>query len=299
MRIKQLIVVVGPTGSGKTDLSIRLARHYGAPILSTDSRQFYRGLAIGTAQPTAAQLQAAEHHFIASHAVDDDINCGSYEVQALACLARLYARHDRGIAAGSSGYDFAIRGNAIDTSNEPGIVWVMTDRNGNGRPDDTWYELRGSETGKTTTFADYEVTYYRPDAPQSDVRWTDNRGGEGRIEYLPHHHRQDSYYPAWIEADRYTLKGTRLEAHNRYDEGKKQWVNYPYDWGYVDNAGSDLIDGIAVGFRIANAIDASGAPVRLESIDFIRVQTGVNFQSAGNIGEVSTEVCGFEDLTRH
>lgn len=124
------------------------------------------------------------------------------------------------IAAGSSGYDFAIRGNAIDTSNEPGIVWVMTDRNGNGRPDDTWYELRGSETGKTTTFADYEVTYYRPDAPQSDVRWTDNRGGEGRIEYLPHHHRQDSYYPAWIEADRYTLKGTRLEAHNRYDEGK-------------------------------------------------------------------------------
>ncbi len=203
------------------------------------------------------------------------------------------------IAAGSSGYDFAIRGNAIDTSNEPGIVWVMPDRNGNGRPDDTWYELRGSETGKTTTLADYEVTYYRPDAPQSDVRWTDNRGGEGRIEYLPHHHRQNSYYPAWIEADRYTLKGTRLEAHNRYDEGKKQWVNYPYDWGYVDNAGSDLIDGIAVGFRIANAIDALGAPVRLESIDFIRVQTGVNFQSAGNIGEVSTEVCSFEDLTRH
>ncbi len=55
MRIKQLIVVVGPTGSGKTDLSIRLARHYGAPILSTDSRQFYRGLAIGTAQPTATR----------------------------------------------------------------------------------------------------------------------------------------------------------------------------------------------------------------------------------------------------
>ena len=103
MRIKQLIVVVGPTGSGKTDLSIRLARHYGAPILSTDSRQFYRGLAIGTAQPTAAQLQAAEHHFIASHAVDDDINCGSYEVQALACLERLYARHDRVIAVGGSG----------------------------------------------------------------------------------------------------------------------------------------------------------------------------------------------------
>ena len=48
---KRLIVVVGPTGSGKTDLSIRLAQHYGAPILSTDSRQVYRGMPVGTAQP--------------------------------------------------------------------------------------------------------------------------------------------------------------------------------------------------------------------------------------------------------
>lgn len=210
---------------------------------------------------------------------------------------RITVRFQRPIEAGGSGYDFAIRSNAFDTSNEPGVVWVMPDRNGNGRPDDTWYELRGSETGKETTIADYEVTYYRPAAPQSDVRWTDNRGGEGRIEYLATHHRQDSYYPEWIAEEHYTLKGTRLEAHNRYNEAKKQWENYPYEWGYVDNTGSDLIDGVSVGFRIANAIDASGKPVRLESIDFVRVQTGVNFQSAGNLGEVSTEVCGFEDLT--
>lgn len=103
MPIKRLIVIVGPTGSGKTDLSIRLALHYHAPILSTDSRQFYRGLAIGTAQPTAAQLQAAEHHFIATHAITDELNCGSYEVQALACLERLYAQHDRVVAVGGSG----------------------------------------------------------------------------------------------------------------------------------------------------------------------------------------------------
>ena len=49
---KRLLVIVGPTGSGKTDLSIRLAQHFSAPILSTDSRQFYRGIPIGTAQPT-------------------------------------------------------------------------------------------------------------------------------------------------------------------------------------------------------------------------------------------------------
>ena len=87
---KRLVVIVGPTGSGKTDLSIRIALHYGAPILSTDSRQMYRGLPIGTAQPTADQLQAVEHHFIASHDLADNLSCGEYETQALACLCLLY-----------------------------------------------------------------------------------------------------------------------------------------------------------------------------------------------------------------
>ncbi len=100
---KRLLVIVGPTGSGKTDLSIRLARHYGAPILSTDSRQCYRGMPIGTAQPTPEQLRAAEHHFIASHDLDAELNCGTYETQALACLEELFARHDRVIAVGGSG----------------------------------------------------------------------------------------------------------------------------------------------------------------------------------------------------
>ncbi|OUN58225.1 tRNA (adenosine(37)-N6)-dimethylallyltransferase MiaA [Alistipes sp. An66] len=103
MSIKRLLVIVGPTGSGKTDLSIRLARHYGAPILSTDSRQFYRGMAIGTAQPDPDQLQAAEHHFIASHDLNEDLNCGSYEMQALSCLEKLFAKHDWVIAVGGSG----------------------------------------------------------------------------------------------------------------------------------------------------------------------------------------------------
>lgn len=103
MSIKRLLVIVGPTGSGKTDLSIRLARHYGAPILSTDSRQFYRGMPIGTAQPDPDQLQAAEHHFIASHDLNEDLNCGSYETQALSCLEKLFAKHDWVIAVGGSG----------------------------------------------------------------------------------------------------------------------------------------------------------------------------------------------------
>ncbi len=100
---KQLLVIVGPTGCGKTDLSIRLARHYGAPILSTDSRQVYRGMPIGTAQPDDEQLQAAEHHFIASHDLHDELSCRAYEVQALECLRKLFAQHDWVIAVGGSG----------------------------------------------------------------------------------------------------------------------------------------------------------------------------------------------------
>lgn len=103
MSTKRLVVIVGPTGCGKTDLSIRLARHFHAPIISTDSRQFYRGLAIGTAQPTAEELAQAEHHFIASHALTDEINCGRYEVMALERLEQLFAEHDTVIAVGGSG----------------------------------------------------------------------------------------------------------------------------------------------------------------------------------------------------
>ena len=103
MSSKRLLVVVGPTGSGKTDLSIRLARHYAAPVLSTDSRQVYRGMPIGTAQPSDDQLQAAEHHFIASHDIKDNLSCGEYEVQALERLEKLFADHDYVIAVGGSG----------------------------------------------------------------------------------------------------------------------------------------------------------------------------------------------------
>ena len=103
MSTKTLIVVVGATGSGKTDLSLRLATHFAAPILSTDSRQVYRGIPIGTAQPTAEQLAAVEHHFIASHSLTDNFNCGEYETQALACLEALFRKHDVVVAVGGSG----------------------------------------------------------------------------------------------------------------------------------------------------------------------------------------------------
>lgn len=103
MNTKTLIVIVGPTGSGKTDLSIRVAEHYTCPIISTDSRQFYRGIPIGTAQPDNEQLERVEHHFIASHELTDDFNCGAYEVAALKRLEELFYKHDTVVAVGGSG----------------------------------------------------------------------------------------------------------------------------------------------------------------------------------------------------
>lgn len=98
-----LIVIVGPTGSGKSALAVTLAQHYCAPIISTDSRQLYRGMAIGTAQPTADELAAATHYFIADREVEDDFNCGRYEVEALELLERLFAENDYVVAVGGSG----------------------------------------------------------------------------------------------------------------------------------------------------------------------------------------------------
>ena len=100
---KRLIVIVGATGSGKTDLSIGVAEHFGAPIISTDSRQFYRGMAIGTAQPTAGQRARVEHHLVDCLDVTEDFNCGAYERVALERLAELFEKHDTVVAVGGSG----------------------------------------------------------------------------------------------------------------------------------------------------------------------------------------------------
>ncbi|HEY5508003.1 MAG TPA: isopentenyl transferase family protein, partial [Paludibacter sp.] len=90
---KTLLVILGPTGVGKTNISLRLAEHFGCPIVSSDSRQFYRELKIGTAAPTDEQLSRVKHYFIGSHSIFDEYNAGQYEQDAIQLLDELFLVH--------------------------------------------------------------------------------------------------------------------------------------------------------------------------------------------------------------
>lgn len=196
------------------------------------------------------------------------------------------------------GNDFSITGNAFDGSSEPGIVYVMQDTNGNGLPDEEWYELKGSEYGKEETLQEYAVTYYRP-AAAMDTQWEDNLGNKGCIDYLKSYHPQEYYYPLWVEADSYTLYGVRLQPRTIQDTATGLWVNQSFAWGYADNFADGSTDNSEaaarkVYFQIANAVHLDGSAANLTHIDFVKVQTGVNMK-AGWLGENSTEVFGFTD----
>lgn len=102
-RQKYLIVIGGPTASGKTSLSIELAKAFDAPILSCDSRQFFREMNIGTAKPTPEELAQAPHHFINSHSIQDEYSVGDFERDALQCLTEIYDSKDIAIMVGGSG----------------------------------------------------------------------------------------------------------------------------------------------------------------------------------------------------
>jgi tRNA dimethylallyltransferase len=102
-RSKYLIVIVGPTAVGKTALSIKLAQEFSCEIISADSRQFYKELAIGTAKPDKTELEAAQHHLIDSLSIFDDYNVGQFEVDAMEILTRIFKRSDNMVMVGGSG----------------------------------------------------------------------------------------------------------------------------------------------------------------------------------------------------
>ncbi len=81
-----MLVLVGPTGVGKSEVAVSLAEHFGCPILNADSRQIYREIPIGTAAPTADQLKRVRHYFVGTHNLDEAFNAGQFERMALELL---------------------------------------------------------------------------------------------------------------------------------------------------------------------------------------------------------------------
>ena len=237
------------------------------------------------------------------------------ELVALGAFGGYITFHfDHSIANIPGQRDFAIWGNAYQEelnlypgggTGEAGIVMVSKDVNGNGLPDDPWYEIKGSCDEDSVGKVDYgyEITYYRN--PMGKIPWTDNRGNSGELDRWDRYHPQE-YYPEWLP-DGLTFKGTRL-PQNGFDftgsvpPGYSQyfWVLFFFGWGYADNQPNTLADRSTpniegCGIDISWAVDDNRQPVSLDFVDFVRVYTGLN-QKCGWLLETSTEILSAEDL---
>jgi hypothetical protein len=209
------------------------------------------------------------------------------------------------------GVDLIVYGNASATHSEPGIIRLMKDENGNGLPDDTWYEIAGNEHFSGDFIKNYSIEYSGP-GTNSGISWDDNTGETGIISTNSFH--SQPYYPLntlfpAISKSSLTFTGSMIHGHVGLSGG--MYVSLPAVFGYADNTpvtagdltgipdnpytpgtiegdGGDAID-------ISWAVDAEGNYVSLPEIDFVMIYTGVN-ASAGWLGEISTEVRGIADV---
>jgi hypothetical protein len=206
------------------------------------------------------------------------------------------------------GVDFTIFGNAYQDWSEPAVVWVMKDENQNGLPDDTWYELAGSDYHFTTTKKNYKVTWINPAEPvAADVYWLDNLGAYGNIRantfYTQPYYPLSDSFPG-VNSVLYQLKGTSiLPALDSTNPAMMK--SYQRAFGYADNrqrgaapytlpgnpytpetenAGGDAFD-------LHWAVDSLGNYVDLDTAHFVKVQNAV-LANAAILGEVSTEIAG-------
>ena len=109
-----LIVIAGPTASGKTTTAIELAKTLNTVIISADSRQFYKEMSIGTAAPTLEELHEVKHYFIHNISIFDEYDVATYEHQVMQLLPKLFAKHDQVILTGGSGLFIDAVCNGID-----------------------------------------------------------------------------------------------------------------------------------------------------------------------------------------
>ena len=218
----------------------------------------------------------------------------------------LIAGFDHSVEVSRDDYDLVIRSNPFSYQSEPGIIWVSQDVNGDGLPNDPWYELAGSEYGTENETLEYAITYYKPTSPRSATGWRDCFGETGMVPHMAQWNEHDYYWQDWVEGHpvdvlgrvsttvERTYFGTRLKDTHTYDSGYT--YEPPFAWGYADNLGSDYFRnktfdaGNTLGYyKISNAKTWDGQEANLQYIDFVKVQTGQTGYSP-NLGEISTEV---------
>jgi tRNA dimethylallyltransferase len=137
---KYLILVVGPTAVGKTDLCLNLAKFFGTEIISCDSRQFYREMNLGTAKPGPEELAQVKHHLIDSLSIEEEYDVRKFEQDALDVLSQIFKKSDVAIMTGGSGLfadavtkgldeipsvDPEIRQNIIQEYDAKGLIWLQ------------------------------------------------------------------------------------------------------------------------------------------------------------------------------
>ena len=189
--------------------------------------------------------------------------------------------------------DFKVFGNAMAGGSEPGIVQVSVDVNGNGLPDDEWYELQGSADTDSIGLVryGYSITYHIDSL--HDIPWTDIDGLQGVVPRNAYHKQE--YFPLWLSSP-ITLKGTLLppNGYNSSTTGQ-HWVLQSLRYGYVDNVPNTDVEGNSFDLDWA-VYPVTRTPVHLSHADFIRVYCAQR-QVCGWLGETSTEICGAEMIT--
>jgi tRNA dimethylallyltransferase len=139
---KTVIILVGPTASGKTPLAIELATYFKTEIISADSRQCFKELNIGVARPSKEQLESCPHHFIASHSIHDNVTAGTFERYALQKAEEIFKTSDTVVMTGGTGLYIRafcegldeipvvpdkIRGRIISNYEERGLQWLQSE----------------------------------------------------------------------------------------------------------------------------------------------------------------------------
>ncbi len=184
-------------------------------------------------------------------------------------------------------------------SPEPAVVYVMSDDNEDGLPNDTWYELKGNQFENSKR--NYWVCYYKAISESANITWKASDGNSGELICGFGATNSAAWWWPFTAADSITFKGTRLP--DAYDndsiDGAQYWTvpHNRFTWGYAENCYGTDYETVAGGNKldISNAVDSLGNSVIIKSIRFIKVQTGV-LQQAGWTNEVSSEIRGAKDL---